>query len=125
MCREEPRHERGRQNAVAGFSWAVTLVNLRRPAVVESFLAHHAAPADPAHPVAQGVASALELWHEASGGSRELRAFVGHVAAPERRAVWERVVRAPLNDALRSLERLGPEGRGARLRELFRYRPGH
>jgi hypothetical protein len=138
-CLEEPPDGRGRNNAAAGFSWAVTLVNLRHPAVVEGFLAHHAEAAralDPApppgsracagpareDPVAQGVASALLLWHEASGGSKELRRFLGHVAAPERRGLWERVVRAPFEEALERWR--SPEARAdpRRLPELFRYR---
>ena len=87
---------------------------------MEAFLAEHAGPGDQRDPVAQGVASALELWHEASGGSRELRAFVGHVAAAERRPLWERIVRLPFEDALRRLASAGPDA--ARLPELFRYR---
>jgi hypothetical protein len=120
-CREEPVDERGRNNAVGGFSWAVALVNLRRPAVVEAFLAQHAASGDPRDPVAQGVASALELWQEASGGSKELRAFVGHLAAPDRRALWQRLVREPFEQTQGRLANTGPE-RASRLPDLFRYR---
>lgn len=119
-CRSEPPAELGRQNAVAGFAWALTLVNLVRPAVVEGFLAHHAETGVPGDAVAQGVASALELWHETTGGSRELRSFVRHVAAPEQRELWQRVVQAPFDEIL---QRAGAGAeREARLGELFRYR---
>jgi hypothetical protein len=121
-CRDEPPQERSRQNAVAGFSWAVTLVNLGRPAVVEGFLAHHAEPSDPRDPAAQGVTSALEFWHSVTGGSAELRGFVRHVAAPEGRAAWQRVVQAPFEEIH---ARAGAGGASAgRLAELFRYRSG-
>jgi hypothetical protein len=121
-CLEEPPAERGRNNAAAGFSWAVTLVNLRHPCVVEAFLAHHAELDRPGDPVAQGVASALLLWHEASGGSKELRSFVRHTPASQRRAVWQRVVRAPFEEALRRWT--SPEARDdpRRVSDLFRYR---
>ncbi len=136
---EEPPAGRSRQNAAAGFSWAVTLVNLRHPQVVEGFLAHHAEPgmdqstrpadsrsrADGTRlegPVAQGVACALQLWHEASGGPAELRRFVGHVPAEEQRAVWERVVRLPLEAALVRRTRPVEQSDPHRLSELFRYR---
>jgi hypothetical protein len=119
-CRSEPPQERSRQNAVAGFSWAVTLVNLGRPSVVEGFLAHHATANDPRDPVAQGVASALELWHEVTGGSKELRGFVRHVAAPDLRALWQQVVGSGFEEILR---RASTNGTGnGRLPELFRYR---
>ena len=119
-CRSEPPQERSRQNAVAGFAWAVALVNLGHPIVVETFLAHHAETSDPGGPAAQGVASALELWHEVTGGSKELRSFVRHVPAPERRALWQQVVQAPFDEIVRrsSAER----GKDGRLAELFRYR---
>lgn len=122
MCRAEPPHESGRRNAAAGFSWAVTLVNLRRPAVVESFLSHHLEAEDLGEPVAQGVLFALLLWHETTRGSRELRQFIAHVAAPQRRSLWQRVVRGPFEEALRGWTSSGaPEG-GRRVPDLFRYR---
>jgi hypothetical protein len=124
MCRTEPPNEAARRNAAAGFAWAVTLVNLRRPAVVEAFLDEHLGGADGDAPVAQGVLSALLLWHEATRGSRELRQFVGHVAEPERRSLWQRVVRGPFEEAARSFELLGTPDRERRVSELFRYREG-
>jgi hypothetical protein len=122
MCREEPHHEAARRNAVAGFAWAVTLVNLRRPEVVESFLGHHLEGEDPRDPVAQGVVSALLLWHETTDGSREVRQFLGHVAAPERRSLWQGVVRGPFGEAARGEGSSGAPDRGRRAAQLFRYR---
>jgi hypothetical protein len=122
MCRREPPHETGRRNAAAGFSWAVSLVNLRRPAVVESFLARHAAADDAGDPVAQGVLSALLLWHETTRGSKELRRFVEHVAAPERRGLWLRIVRAPFDQALRIQAAADAPHDARHVSALFRYR---
>jgi len=119
-CRSEPPHGRSRQNAVAGFAWAVALVNLGRPAVVETFLAHHAEPSDPRDAAAQGVASALELWHEVTGGSKELRSFVRHVPAAERGALWQQLVRTPFEEIV--LRASAGRVRDGRLAELFRYR---
>jgi hypothetical protein len=123
LSREEPTDERGRLNATAGFAWAVTLVNLSRPAVVESFLAHHAQAGEPRDPVGSGVVSALTFWHAATGGgSKDLRRFVGHVAAPERRELWGRSVCAPFETAVLGWSDAAGEGEGRRLAELFRYR---
>lgn len=122
MCRAEPPTEAARRNALAGFAWAITLVNLRSPAVVESFLGHHLEGEDLSHPVAQGVLSALLLWHETTRESRELRQFLGHVAAPERRALWQRVVRAPFEENTQARGSSTALPSGARVSELFRYR---
>jgi len=121
-ARREPPHEAGRRGAAAGFAWAVTLVNLRRPEVVESFLVHHGDLADRGDPVAQGVLSALLLWYETTRGSRELRRFVAHVAAPERRHLWQRVLREPYENAVRDWTSPGPLGDPRAACELFRYR---
>lgn len=122
MCRSEPQSESGRRNAVAGFSWAITLVNLRRPEVVESFLSHHLETRGPNDPAAQGILSALLLWHETTRGSRELRQFIGHVAVPERRSLWERFVRAPFEQAAGGWTFSGAPDDLRRVSELFRYR---
>ena len=119
MSLAEPTDDAGRRNAASGFAWAVTLVNLRHPAVVEAFLAHHGGAGEPHDPVAQGIASALQLWHATTGGSKELRRFANYVAAPRHRALWERVVRTPLDMAL---ERDAASD-VRRVAELFRYRP--
>jgi hypothetical protein len=117
MCLAEPDGDTGRRNAAAGFAWAVTLVNLRCPTVVEAFLAHHGGAGEPEDPVAQGVVSALQLWQETTGGSKELRRFVKHVAAPRHRDLWQRVVREPLDQAI---ERAGEASDPRRVAELFR-----
>lgn len=122
QCRTEPPHQTGRRNAASGFSWAITLVNLRRPEVVESFLSHHLASRDRDDPAAQGISSALLLWHETTDGSRELRQFVAHVAHPERRSLWERLVREPFEEGVRGWTASSTPDDGRRVSELFSYR---
>ena len=45
MCAKEPPHETGKVNAISGFCFALTLVNLRQPEVFEAFFKYHAADA--------------------------------------------------------------------------------
>lgn len=45
MCISEPPDETAKLNALAGFCFALTLVNLRQPEVFESFFKHHEAEA--------------------------------------------------------------------------------
>ena len=125
MCREEATHESGWRNAATGFSWAMTLVNLRHPAVAENFLSLHGEADISGGPVAQGVLSALLLWHETTRGSRELRRFIAHLAVPERRPMWQRLVRGPFEETLRGLAFRAAPDDGRRVAALFRYRgPG-
>jgi hypothetical protein len=42
MCLREAPHESARRNALSGFCFALTMVNLRTPAVLEAFFRHHA-----------------------------------------------------------------------------------
>jgi hypothetical protein len=64
MAQDEAGDEGARKNAVAGASWAFTLVNLRTPEVMERFLKEHGANllAEPAF--VDGVRSALTIWRE-------------------------------------------------------------
>lgn len=122
MACREPAHEPGRQNAAAGFAWAVTLVNLSSPAVVESFLAHHAPLHRPGAAAGWGVTSALAFWQATTGGSRDLRRFVEHVAGLERREIWQRQVREPFEATAGEVMEGAGEREGERLGELFRVR---
>jgi hypothetical protein len=58
-CAAEPPHATGRRNAISGFCFALTLVNLRHPEILKSFLEHHAVQdADGS----DGVEAALAVW---------------------------------------------------------------
>lgn len=56
-----PPHEQSRRNCVAGLAWAVTLVNIRHPHVIEKFLNRNAHLVN-SDAFANGVTSALTLW---------------------------------------------------------------
>jgi len=64
MVRDQAPDEVARNNAVAGATWAFTLVNLRTPAVMALLLREHGGELlnDPAF--ANGVRSALTIWKE-------------------------------------------------------------
>lgn len=105
---------------VAGAAWALTLVNLPRPAVVEAGLAaaHGNLPPETLPAVADGVASAVRLWHHGRGFDPVLAAFLDHrPAAP---AAWQGLAALPCRRALRAAGAPGSGHPG----KLFRHHPG-
>jgi len=105
---------------VAGAAWALTLVNLPRPAVVEAGLAaaQGALPAETLPAVADGVASAVRLWHHGRGFDPVLAAFLDH--RPRAAAAWQGLAALPCRRALRAAGAPGSGHPG----ELFRHHPG-
>jgi hypothetical protein len=63
-ARAEPPHDLGRDNAVAGFAWAVTLVNIRDPEVLEMLLRRQGAEIPDTGAFANGVNSAATVWYD-------------------------------------------------------------
>lgn len=74
----EAPDELARRNTVAGLAWALTLVNVRHPEVVERRLRVLEGRAWAAPWVAHGVAAALALWRIATGDDGTLEAFLAH-----------------------------------------------
>jgi hypothetical protein len=126
LMREAPAGE-GRENALAGLAWAVTLVNLRHPQVLEDLLASQAPWVAAAPGFAHGIASAVFVWHDCAPEDPYLAEWRRHRPDPaggELARRWERQVSGPAEHALARAAR-GPEcSRHLRdLGELFRVRP--
>ncbi len=120
-ARREPTHELGQRNALSGLAWALTLVNLRHPRVLELFL-RAGAPwqAEEELAAADGVVSAAVLWRDAGGDGRVVDRLCEHrPEAAEAAAHWRRLVQSPVTEAagVEDALRAGP-GLGA----MFRYR---
>lgn len=88
MCLAEPKHETGKRNALSGFCFALTLVNLRQPEVLEAFFKHHAAEA--ANGV-DGIQAALAVW-TLSGAASESN----ETLAPRRRLARMERIHSPV-----------------------------
>jgi hypothetical protein len=86
MCLREPPHETGRRNALSGFCFALTLVNLRQPEILEAFFKHHAARA--ANCI-DGAQAAMAVW-TLSGVSSEATEWLApyHPSARTARVLW-------------------------------------
>jgi hypothetical protein len=103
MCLHEPPHTLGKQNAVAGFVWALTLVNIRQPEIVAAFLNRHMEQIPEREAVVNGLCSALLVWRETQPAERQLSEFVEYEPdsseSPLSR-LWKKHVREPWDDVV-------------------------
>lgn len=120
MTHQEPPHELGRRNALAGLAWAMTLVNIRHPEILESFLKNNSSQLGDGTAFSNGVSSSVIIWRDSTGDDPCLEAFCAYQPdASDRRqgARWEQTVRRP---CLRSLEYVYPALKARRrLGEVF------
>lgn len=93
-----------RANAVAGFAWAATLVNLRHPYVVERFVSSVAGRPRWTSAACAGIQSALEVWRRCAPDDRAIDDYLGHQphSAPARDAWYRVVVASPPQSAVRA-----------------------
>ncbi len=109
-----------RANALSGLAWAVTLVNLRQPALLEAFLDEQRFVRDEGAAAGAGIASALRLWVDAAGREATCERFLGHRPDAGVAGDWRRLVAEPCERALAGWSELKRKhGPG----EIFRYRP--
>ncbi|HEV7892443.1 MAG TPA: hypothetical protein VGP08_17495 [Pyrinomonadaceae bacterium] len=124
MTRREPPHELGRLNALAGLVWAVTLVNIRQPEILEAFVTRHRDELSRGDALSNGVASAVMVWRDLTGGDAYLDCLCRHRPAASERALaelWDEGVARPCGDALHHFYPVVKAN--GRLGGLFRYRP--
>lgn len=101
-CLAEPGDQAGKRNALSGFSFALTLVNLRRPEVLESFCQHHARQIE----CMDGAKAAMAVWM-ISGNEDRRAQFLAALCR------WPQIARAlrPVTDQwhVAHKDRRGPE----------------
>jgi hypothetical protein len=100
----EVNHETGRANVVAGFAWALTLVNLRSPEVLESLLRLDGHDLSEPDAFADGVTAAATVWNHWDSES----AYLDHLCQYDPRlphsaqvAQWNRTARSYCDGALK------------------------
>ncbi len=120
MTCQEPPHELGRRNALAGLAWAITLVNIRHPEILESFLKHHGGQLHDSDAFINGVSSAVIIWRDSTVDDPSLEAFCKYQPDCSDEGLverWEEMVRRP---CLRALEFVYPGLKARRrLGEVF------
>lgn len=122
MSQQEPPNESGRLNATAGLAFALTLVNIQQPEVLETFLARHGEDLSKNDAFSSGVSSALMIWRYWTQEDAHFAAFREHQpcpCVPEVAALWRSQVKRPYEDALQHRYTLLAEH--DRAEEMFRY----
>lgn len=115
LAEQEPPDALGRLNAASGLCWAVTLVNVRNPEVVEGFWRRHEGRLSAGRHFADGAASALIIWSHWIEGCSKGR------AGEEPRRRWANLLG---NSYRQAFEQCYPLLRRRDcLGELFRYQP--
>ena len=99
----EPQSGEDRLNAVAGLTWAVTMVNLPQPAVVREMMTVCAQRGvRPAF--LNGLVSALLAWRSmAPDDEKYLRPYLEPMRGSGDAALWNEMVVAPVSEALRGI----------------------
>jgi hypothetical protein len=119
---EETPHDLARRNILSGLAWAITVVNMRHPIVMETFLRHHGEPAAKEDAFVNGVTSAMLMRYDTTREDAYIGPFLSHTPKDEALAsAWRTVITAPCE---RALGQTYPELCEAHaLGELFHYRP--
>jgi hypothetical protein len=123
MCEQEAPHALGRMNCLAGLAWAVTLVNLRQPEIMESLLRQHCQFVEQDDSFAAGIGGALILRYDTTPEDQSLSAFCGHSIVTQRAVVecWRNQVTRSCDTAL---HKIYPRLKAChRIEDIFRYRP--
>lgn len=123
MCMTEPTNDLARRNAVAGFAWALTLVNIRQPKIIAEFLRRHGSTMVEQEAFVNGVRSALIIWTKSSSNAHDLnrlKNYQGDKTTPDLSHVWNSYIGEACRDA--SLYCGSDENK--HLGKLFRYQHG-
>jgi hypothetical protein len=117
----EAPHPLAHSNALAGIAWAITVVNMRQPIVMEAFLRHHADIARADDAFANGVTSSVMMRYDTTRDDSRIAPFIQHRPSDAAIAsLWRSLITAPCEQALRvTYAKLSHGG----LEELFHYRP--
>ena len=121
---QDPPHETGRFNALAGLAWPLTLVNIRHPKILAEFLKRYSAQIPGNGAFSSGIATSILLWLAWAGNDKYLAAFMDYqpeCIAFSDVATWSKFVREPCLEVMEYHHRALNKTR--RYGELFCYQP--
>lgn len=119
---QEAPHDLARRNILAGVGWALSVVNMRHPIVMETFLRHHAGLARANDAFTNGVISSLMMRYDTTRDDAHISPYIHYEPADaEVASAWRTIIAVPCELALRKT--YGDLTRTASLEQLFHYRP--
>jgi hypothetical protein len=124
MAQAEAPHSSGRLNALGGLAWALTLVNIRHPEVLEAFLNRYSDVLVTDDAFSTGVSTSLMIWYDIARDDPYLRAFMHYQpdsSSARLAQLWDCQVRRPSHAALHRYYGMLKARHG--LGEVFRYQP--
>jgi hypothetical protein len=122
ISQREPPHMLGRLNALAGLAWALTLVNIRQPQIIEDLFRRYGDQLVASGGFSNGVCSSIMIWYDSAPTDPFLSAFREYKpdsSDSRAKSFWEEYVRRPCEDALRHYDLVKGQDR---IGELFCYR---
>jgi hypothetical protein len=119
QAQQESPHELARLNTLSGLVWAILLVNIRHPMIIEAFIANNFGEFD-GEIFAGALSSAAAIWYDSSPDDRALTALWRHRPSDSQiTAFWDSYVSEP---GSRMVNHYYPALRDAGLGRLFRHR---
>ena len=119
---QEAPHDQARRNILSGMGWALSIVNMRQPIVMETFLRHHAPLVRAEDGFTNGVISSLMMRYDTTRDDAHISPYIHYEPAdPEVASAWRTVITAPCEHALH--ETYGQLSESGALEQLFHYRP--
>lgn len=118
---QEVPHEGSRRNALSGICWAITVVNMRHPIVMEAFLRHHGELAERDDAFRDGLTSSLLMRYDTTRDGTNIAPFIHYKSADaDAHATWTRLITAPCELALRTTYAQLKQANA--LEQLFHYK---
>lgn len=123
MCRGEAPHDLARRNLLAGLAWAITLVNMKYPEIMETVLKNYGEEFSKEDTFSNGVTSSIIMRYDITPDDPFIQPFCRYQPAssdPDLVKTWNRVIKEPCEKALQLwYPALKSQDR---LEEVFHYR---
>jgi hypothetical protein len=118
-----PPHDLARENVISGLAWPLALVNIRHPEIVAQFVTRHGNKLEESAAFAHGIAAALVVWTQATGGDPYFDGFAKHIPCSANKALvrrWQALIHNSIQEASRYAPDIRQHGQ---LEQLFRNQP--
>src|SRR5262249_28106179 len=101
MALRESPHEVARLNSLAGLTWALTLVNIRQPEIMQSLLKRQGRLLNEDGAFSNGLSSAIIIWQDSTQDAASIARFCQyHPSDPILAGQWDNHIRHPCETAL-------------------------